>query len=76
MIICLSGLVNFSQYGLDALTFGPFNGNPIPINIILASLGFMIGSVLVTYVLWMERALKGLQVHNDAEPERQRLLPE
>lgn len=74
-IICLSGLVNFSQYGLDALTLGTFRGNPIPINIILAGVGFLNGSALVMFVLREERALKGTEFRDEAETERQRLIP-
>ncbi|KAF2120171.1 MFS transporter-like protein Fmp42 [Lophiotrema nucula] len=49
-IICLSGLVNLMQTGIDALTKSRFNGNPIPVNSALALAGFVIGLVLVTYV--------------------------
>ncbi|OJJ50621.1 hypothetical protein ASPZODRAFT_148097 [Penicilliopsis zonata CBS 506.65] len=49
-IICVSGLANFSQYGLDALTHGPFGGNPIPINAALAGISFLVGTVLVIFV--------------------------
>ncbi|KAJ5378014.1 uncharacterized protein N7496_005423 [Penicillium cataractarum] len=49
-IICLSGLATFSQYGLDALTQGPFNGNPTPINAALALAGLVVGCALVGFV--------------------------
>ncbi|KAF2194441.1 MFS transporter-like protein Fmp42 [Zopfia rhizophila CBS 207.26] len=49
-IICFSGLVNLSQTGIDALTKGPFHGNPIPVNVSLAVAGFVIGTALVTFV--------------------------
>ncbi|PVI01233.1 MFS transporter-like protein Fmp42 [Periconia macrospinosa] len=49
-IICFSGLVNLSQTGIDALTKSTFHGNPIPINVTLATLGSIIGVALVTYV--------------------------
>jgi MFS family permease len=49
-IICVSGLVNLSQTGIDALTKGEFHGNPVPINIFLAGSAFFIGVALVTYV--------------------------
>ena len=49
-IICVSGLVNMSQTGIDALTKGPFHGNPIPVNVFLAGSAFLIGTALVTYV--------------------------
>lgn len=75
-IICLSGLVNFSQYGLDALTHGPFRGNPIPINVILAGAGFVVGTALVLFV-WIEgRHVRRRQLEEEAEEERERLIPE
>ncbi|KAL6705622.1 hypothetical protein ACN47E_006569 [Coniothyrium glycines] len=49
-IICFSGLVNLSQTGIDALTKGTFNGNPVPVNVFLAASAFVIGSTLVIYV--------------------------
>ena len=49
-IICFSGLINLSQTGIDALTKGTFDGNPIPINAFLAIAAFIIGTTLVTYV--------------------------
>ena len=49
-IICFSGLVNLSQTGIDALTKGTFNGNPVPINAFLAGFTFIIGTALVVYI--------------------------
>ncbi len=70
MIICLSGLVNLSQYGIDALTLEQLHGNPTPVNITLAGAGFIVGTVLVTFV---RRAGKGTI---EKDPERQPLIPE
>lgn len=50
LIICLSGLLNLSQSGLDILVHGTFHGNPIPVDIMLLGLGFVIGTALVSYV--------------------------
>lgn len=66
-IICLSGLVNFSQYGLDALTHGPFHENPIPINATLAVAGFSVGVVLVTFVSIQGRRLQAQEEAHDDE---------
>ncbi|KAF2274759.1 MFS general substrate transporter [Westerdykella ornata] len=49
-IICFSGLINLCQTGIDALTKGPFEGNPIPVNVFLAVAGFVLGTALVVYV--------------------------
>ncbi|KAJ5594630.1 Major facilitator superfamily domain general substrate transporter [Penicillium hispanicum] len=67
-IICLSGLVNFSQYGLDALTHHTFKENPIPINAFLAVAGFVVGVALVTFVTVAGRQLNASE-GNDAEQE-------
>lgn len=75
-IICLSGLVNFSQYGLDALTQGPFHGNPIPINAVLAGAGFVVGSVLVVFVQIKGKDKSEKRLEEAAEVERERLIPE
>ncbi|CAG8364682.1 unnamed protein product [Penicillium salamii] len=73
-IICLSGIANFSQYGLDSLTHHTFDGNPIPINAALAIAGFIVGSALVGYVLVaVQRLREQARVH---EEERDRLLLE
>lgn len=49
-IICFSGLINLSQTGIDALTKTTFDGNPVPVNAVLAGLTFVIGTSLVVYV--------------------------
>ncbi|KAI1142721.1 MFS general substrate transporter [Hypoxylon sp. FL0543] len=49
-IICLSGLLNFSQSGLDFLFHKTFKGNPVPVNLLLLVLGLVIGICLVGYV--------------------------
>ncbi|KAL4804017.1 major facilitator superfamily domain-containing protein [Aspergillus unguis] len=73
-IICFSGLVNFSQSGLDALTHGPFDGNPIPINIFLACAGFVVGVILVAFVTIAGNRNRVKQ-REEANGERQRLIP-
>ncbi|GFF36231.1 protein FMP42 [Aspergillus lentulus] len=74
-IICVSGLVNFSQYALDALTHGPFDGNPIPVNIFLATAGFVVGTVLVLYVQIAGKRLKEKRLALEGDEERERLIP-
>ncbi|RWA15039.1 hypothetical protein EKO27_g124 [Xylaria grammica] len=49
-ITCISGVLTFSQAGLDALTHGLFNDNPTPINIGLAVTGTAVGLFLTIYV--------------------------
>ena len=50
LIICLSGLLNLSQSGLDILFHKTFNGNPVPVNIILLTVGLAIGLSLLIFV--------------------------
>ncbi|KAI1101120.1 MFS general substrate transporter [Jackrogersella minutella] len=49
-IICLSGLLNFSQSALDYLFHRTFRGDPVPVNLLLLALGLVIGVCLVGYV--------------------------
>lgn len=73
-IICLSGLANFSQYGLDALTHHTFHENPIPINAFLTVAGFVVGTGLVGFVTVQGHRLSA-QAEADDE-EREPLLEE
>jgi hypothetical protein len=50
LIICLSGLLNLSQSGLDILLHETFRGDPVPVDLILLSLGLAVGMSLVSYV--------------------------
>jgi hypothetical protein len=76
MITCLSGLVNFSQSGLDALTHGPLNGDPTPINAVMAVLGTLIGIILTSYVYIKGRDFE-VELHHDTAPqERMPLIRE
>lgn len=78
-IICLSGLVNLSQYGIDSLTLESFHGNPTPVNVVLAAAGFGVGAVLVVFV-WYEGKIVGVggggARRENLDPERQPLIPE
>lgn len=66
-IICLSGIFNFSQSGLDYLFHQTFRGNPIPVNVFLMSLGFIVGVALVSYVGYQIRTLKRKMLEMEAE---------
>lgn len=73
-MVCLSGLVNFAQSGLDALTHGPLKGDPTPVNVAFGVAGAGIGIALTVFV-----AIKGRLVARDMETdnqEGQRLLSE
>ncbi len=66
-IICLSGLFNFSQSGLDFLFHQTFHGNPVPVNLILMSTGLAIGVCLVLYVGIQARGLQRRLLEQEAE---------
>lgn len=72
MITCLSGLVNFSQSGLDALTHGPLNGDPTPINAVMAVIGTLIGIALTSYVYIKSRNFDVEVRQEDARQETMR----
>lgn len=65
-IICLSGLFNFSQSGLDYLFHETFHGNPMPVNLILLSAGLAIGIALVLYVAIKARNIKRKMLGHEA----------
>lgn len=73
--MCVSGVINFAQSGLDALTHGPLRGDPTPVNITLGGAGTVIGVILTAFV-----AIKGRTFVQEEKPvldameERQRLL--
>lgn len=50
LIICLAGLLNFSQSALEAATHVLFHGNPVPVNVVLLGLAFLVGVALVAFV--------------------------
>jgi hypothetical protein len=72
----LSGIVNFSQSGIDALTLVKFHGNPTPVNITLAGAGFVVGSVLVAFVWYEGKIVAQRQLRDSEDAERERLIPE
>lgn len=75
LIICLAGLLNFLQSGLDALTHRTFNKNPVPVNIILLTTAFAVGVALVTFVSWKSKVIHRERVEEDAEDAREVLMP-
>ncbi|KXJ95703.1 FMP42 protein [Microdochium bolleyi] len=57
-IICLAGVLNFSQSLLDYMFRVTFEGNPVPVNLILLTLGLVIGVLLVGFVWLQARMLR------------------
>ncbi|KAI1377496.1 putative MFS transporter [Hypoxylon crocopeplum] len=73
-ITCLSGLVNFVQSGLDALTHGPLQGDPTPINAVMAAGGTILSLALTAYIVIQGRSFRlKLQKKEDADRVQERL---
>lgn len=75
LIICLAGLLNFSQQGLEALTHRVFGNNPIPVNVVLLSLAAVVGVVLVGFVWMKSYTMHREKLEEEAEAARERLMP-
>jgi multisubunit Na+/H+ antiporter MnhC subunit len=76
LIICLAGLFNFVQQGLDALTHKTFDNDPIPINVILLITAFVVGTVLVGFVWRKSYTMKREKLEEEAEDAREVLMPD
>ena len=76
LIICLAGLFNFLQSPLDAATHTIFKNNPIPVNVILLTVGVIVGVALVGYTAWKARTMHRQQLENEAEGATETLIPE
>ncbi|KAF2748494.1 MFS general substrate transporter [Sporormia fimetaria CBS 119925] len=75
LIICLAGILNFSQTGLDALTHQTFHNDPNPVNIMLLSLGLLVGIALVGFVYKKSHKILRENVEDAAEGARETLMP-
>ncbi|KAK4168524.1 major facilitator superfamily domain-containing protein [Cladorrhinum sp. PSN259] len=65
-IICLSGVFNFSQSGLDFLFHKTFKGDPMPVNVLLLSMGIVIGVALVGFVWVKVRVIRRKMLEEEA----------
>lgn len=68
--------MNLSQPLIDAANHDVFHDNPIPINVILATLGLIFGSALVLFVWYQDRKYHSKQAKAGDPTERDRLLPD
>jgi hypothetical protein len=59
LIICLAGVGNFAQAGLDALTLRVWSGDPVPVNVGLTVLVACVGGGLVGFVAYQTGVLCG-----------------
>jgi len=76
LVICLAGLFNFAQAGLDALTHKTFDNDPIPVNIILLCAALGVGILLVGYVWRKSYTMQRDMLEDEAEEARETLMPD
>jgi MFS family permease len=74
-IICLAGLFNFSQSGLDALLHKVFNGNPVPVNLLLLMTALIIGTALCVFVGVKAYRFKRYGLVEEAEDASETIMP-
>lgn len=75
LIICLAGILNFSQSGLDALTHRGFGGDPRPVNAGLLVLAAGVGVGLVGFVGVRARGIGRERLEGEAEGGVEREMP-
>lgn len=75
LIICLAGLLNFSQSGLDAMTHKVFHRDPLPVNVIVLVIALVVGVALVGYVYHQSRHLKRDALEEEAEEAQDSRMP-
>lgn len=76
LVICLAGVLNFFQAGLDALTHKVFNNDPIPVNIVLLGSALAVGVVLVGYVGRKSYTMHREKLEEEAESAQETLMPD
>jgi MFS family permease len=75
LIICLSGLFNFSQSGFDTLFHKVFHKNPVPINLVLLGAALLVGAALVIYVAVRAYAIRKERLVEEAERTSETVMP-
>ncbi|KAF1930583.1 MFS general substrate transporter [Didymella exigua CBS 183.55] len=75
LIICLAGVLNFSQSALDAATHKVFRNDPVPINVILLGMALLVGIALVSFVFRRSHKIMRENIEEEAEEARERLMP-
>ncbi|KUJ22750.1 MFS transporter-like protein Fmp42 [Mollisia scopiformis] len=74
-IICLAGLFNFTQSGLDALLHKVCKGNPVPVNVGLLSAAAVVGIALCVFVGWKAYYFRRDRLEEEAEHAGETLMP-
>lgn len=76
LIICLAGVLNFSQSALDAATHKGFRGDPAPVNVVLEAVALVVGVGLVWFVGWKARGINRGGLEHEAEWTPEQPMPE
>jgi hypothetical protein len=74
-IICLAGLFNFSQSGLDVLCHKVLHGNPVPGNLILLGSAFVVGTSLCVFVGLSSYHIRRNALEHEAEHSTEVAMP-
>jgi hypothetical protein len=74
-IICLAGLFNFSQSGLDTLLHKVFRGDPVPVNLMLMGGAFAVGTALCIFVGMRSYQMRREGLVREAEHTRETIMP-
>jgi MFS family permease len=74
-VICLAGLFNFSQSGLDALCHKVFNDDPVPVNLILLGTALLVGVSLCVFVGVSSYKIRREGLEHEAEWTGETVMP-
>lgn len=74
-IICLAGLGNFSQSGLDTILHKFCGGNPVPINIGLLFAALTVGTALVVFVAVKAYSMERQKLVEEADDAQEVAMP-
>lgn len=74
-IICLAGLFNFSQSGLDALLHKSFHGDPVPVNLILMIPCFLVGGSLCIFIAAKSYQIRRDRLEYEADDASETIMP-
>lgn len=67
VIICFAGIFNLFQATLDRATHQVFNGNPIPVNVLLLSASLTIGIIFLIFIRTRIQHIKRIQLEFEAQ---------
>jgi len=75
LTICLAGVFSFTQSGLDALMHKTFDGNPVPVNLILLGSAAVVGVALCGFVGVKSADIRREGLEVEAEYARETAMP-